>query len=197
MQHKTLDDIQRVIALDKPRAVIDQFIDDYLAGISLAPFYAAEREFAELTAQPDRDPEPAVLDEDDKVLIPAVDYNAIRDARLAELSASYPCLADPGAPRPEPVRDYSLVADLQREIAKAERTRSVERITVTTTAGNEFDGDETSQQRMARALLVSQETGQTETEWVLADNSVAVIGRDELAEALALAMQAQAALWFI
>lgn len=84
-----------------------------------------------------------------------------------------------------------------RAQAKAARAAAVDAITVTTTAGNTFDGDETSQTRMARAILVLQATSTPSTIWVLADNTVIDATAAELTEALALAGAAQAALWVI
>lgn len=52
-----------------------------------------------------------------------------------------------------------------REIAKAARASAVAAITVTTEAGNTFDGDETAQRRMTSAI-----TAMTDTDmlpWVL------------------------------
>lgn len=46
-----------------------------------------------------------------------------------------------------------------REQAKTERAAAVSAITVTTLAGNTFDGDEISQGRMARAISALQATG--------------------------------------
>jgi len=87
-------------------------------------------------------------------------------------------------------------ADLNRSYYKAVRAAKMDSLTVATTGGKVFDADEISQARMARALQTADFTGQTETPWVLADNSVANVSADEMREALALAMQAQAALWF-
>lgn len=83
----------------------------------------------------------------------------------------------------------------EREIAKAARAAAVEAITVTTAAGHTFDGDETSQARMSRAILVLSTGFANEVSWVLADNSVIQADAAELTEALALAGQAQSALW--
>ena len=84
-----------------------------------------------------------------------------------------------------------------REQAKAARQAAVENIKVTTTAGNTFDGDEASQTRMSRAILVLS-TGYAETvPWVLADNTVIQATAAELTEALALSGAAQAALWVL
>lgn len=79
------------------------------------------------------------------------------------------------------------------ELAKAERAQAVAGIKVTTTAGNTFDGDEDAQSRMARAVLV---LGESESvSWVLADNTVTLVGKAELQEALRLAGEAMSAIW--
>ena len=84
-----------------------------------------------------------------------------------------------------------------REQAKATRAAAVEAITVTTAAGNTFDGDETAQTRMARAVLVLSTGAALSVPWVLADNTVIQATAAELTEALALAGAAQAALWVV
>ncbi len=95
-----------------------------------------------------------------------------------------------------------LVAE--REAAKAARAETVARIRVTTAAGNEFDGDEISQGRMARAIIglgvAAGVPGLGEAPtipWVLADNTVINATASELGEALILAGQAQAAVWVL
>jgi hypothetical protein len=83
-----------------------------------------------------------------------------------------------------------------REEWKAQRAAQVEAITVTTTAGNTFDGDEVSQGRMARAVIaLSAAPEGTTVTWVLADNSIIEATPEELTEALALAGAAQALIW--
>jgi hypothetical protein len=84
-----------------------------------------------------------------------------------------------------------------RAAAKAERQVAVDAIKVTTAVGNTFDGDETSQGRMARAIIALQATGAPSITWVLANNSVIQASVAELTEALALAGAAQAAIWVI
>lgn len=84
-----------------------------------------------------------------------------------------------------------------RQTAKAQRELAVSQITVTTSTGKTFDGDETSQTRMARAIIALQATGTPETVWVLADNTPTMTTVAELSEALALAGAAQAAIWVI
>lgn len=97
---------------------------------------------------------------------------------------------------PEQVEDNQRTADAAaHEQKKATREESVARIRVTTASGKVFDGDETSQTRMARAVVALQAAGQTETLWVLADNTPATVTLAELAEALALAGAEQTRLW--
>ena len=87
-----------------------------------------------------------------------------------------------------------------RATAKAARAVLVEAITVTTAAGNTFDGDETSQTRMARAIIALNAQPQTPVptvSWVLANNTVIQATAAELTEALARAGAAQAAVWVI
>jgi hypothetical protein len=87
-------------------------------------------------------------------------------------------------------------AVVDREEFKVSRADIISSAVVTTSFGNTFDADEPSQQRMGRAILVAGETAQTETPWVLADNTVIQVTRPELVEALALSLQAQSDAWF-
>ena len=84
-----------------------------------------------------------------------------------------------------------------REIAKAARAVAVANIKVTTAAGNTFDGDETSQARMSRAILVLSTGAAATVPWVLAGNTVIQADIAELTEALALAGAEQARLWVL
>jgi hypothetical protein len=93
-------------------------------------------------------------------------------------------------------REEAPPAPPTREQLKQARQAAVDAITVTVN-DKVFDGDETSQGRMARALRVAEITGQTSCTWVLHDNTAVEVTRDELAQALALAMQAQGAIWVI
>jgi hypothetical protein len=85
----------------------------------------------------------------------------------------------------------------ERDQLKAQRQAAVDAIKVTTAAGHTFDGDETSQGRMARAIIALSTGLAPSVNWVLADNSVIQATSAELTEALVLAGQAQAALWVI
>ena len=85
-----------------------------------------------------------------------------------------------------------------REELKAQRDAAVAAIQVTTAAGNTFDGDETSQDRMTRAVVaLGAAPADTTVNWVLADNRVLYATKAELTEALMLAGAAQAAIWVI
>jgi hypothetical protein len=76
---------------------------------------------------------------------------------------------------------------------KASREIAVSQIQVTTASGKTFDGDETSQNRITRAVT-SSSAGDTTT-WVLANNIATTVSHDELREALRLAGEEQTALW--
>ena len=93
--------------------------------------------------------------------------------------------AEPPTPEPTP--------EQLREGAKATRASAVGAITVTTAAGNTFDGDETAQRRMASAI-----TAMTDADllpWVLHDNSIMMVNKSELIEALRLAGMQMASIW--
>ena len=72
---------------------------------------------------------------------------------------------------------------------KAAKGLALNLITVTTTNGNTFDGNETARGNMTSAILSSEVIGKTEDTWKLADNTSAVITITELKEALALSIQ--------
>ena len=82
-----------------------------------------------------------------------------------------------------------------REAEKIQRDITTAEILVTTAAGNVFNGDEISQNRLSRAIMALQLTGTLTTHWVLANNVATEVGVPELAEALALSGAAQTALW--
>jgi hypothetical protein len=87
-----------------------------------------------------------------------------------------------------------------RQDAKDQRRALVDAITVTTQAGNTFDGDEISQTRMARAIIGLSAQPQSpipEITWILADNTNKSVTAAELTEALALAGAEQASVWVI
>lgn len=84
-----------------------------------------------------------------------------------------------------------VVADLAA--AKAQRQTLVDAITVTTASGKVFDGNEDAQRRMTSAITAMDDGD--ELPWVLHDNTVSVVTRAELREALRLAGSEMAAIW--
>ena len=92
---------------------------------------------------------------------------------------------------PEKIIDAAAL----REAEKIQRDIVTAKILVTTAAGNVFNGDEISQNRLSRAIMALQLTGTLTTHWVLANNVAVEVGVPELAEALALSGAAQTALW--
>jgi hypothetical protein len=120
-----------------------------------------------------------------------IDYNSyILDCKNIgrELKVSVGYLTD--------TEQLDLQAKDARDLYKDNRDRALNNIVVTISTGKTFDGDETSQDRMARAILTGQATGQTETSWTLADNTSQVVTIAEMVEALALSLQKQSELWF-
>ena len=93
-------------------------------------------------------------------------------------------------PDPEPTEEELL------ERAKRERAKQVAAIKVEVD-GMTFDGDETSQSRMARALEVASITGMGSTVWVLADNTVAEVTVAQMKQALSKAMLKMGELWTV
>lgn len=83
-------------------------------------------------------------------------------------------------------------------VAKEERAAAVGAIIVTVDE-MDFNGDEVSQSRMTRAVLLAVAFGKdmdtTTTKWVLADDTVAYPTIRQLAKALMLAGEEQTAVW--
>jgi hypothetical protein len=95
--------------------------------------------------------------------------------------------------RPEKPVEVLIEENLTR--AKAERANAVAAITVEVD-GMVFDGNEKAQERMARAVLMSNSLEET-IEWVLHNNTVAIVTAEQLRRACRLAGQAQTVLWTI
>jgi len=88
---------------------------------------------------------------------------------------------------------YGIALTLKN--TKANKESLVSNIIVTTTTGKTFDGDEISQDRMLRASSIASITGQTTTQWKLADNTIVEVTLEELKEALVLAGQEMSRIW--
>lgn len=98
-----------------------------------------------------------------------------------------------GAMLKKPEKPAEVVAEEQLQAAKAERAAAVAAITVTVD-GMVFDGDEKAQERMSRAVNMADSMDE-KTEWVLHDNTVAIVTAAQLRQACRAAGQAQTALW--
>ncbi|USE71536.1 hypothetical protein CTT31_20855 [Pseudoalteromonas maricaloris] len=99
----------------------------------------------------------------------------------------------PVAPERPAVRTVEAVlSPFRREVFKLQRTNYVANIKVELN-GKVFDGDEASQDRMARACQFMSDTD--EIVWVLADNNPCSVTKSELMEAGRLAGLKQAELW--
>lgn len=92
--------------------------------------------------------------------------------------------------KPQEIIDAEALAK-----AKAKRAAAVAAITVEVD-GMVFDGDEDAQTRMARAVTMA-ESMDEQTEWVLHDNTVAIVTAAQLKQACRLAGKAQTALWTV
>lgn len=80
-----------------------------------------------------------------------------------------------------------------REQAKANRAEAINSIKVTTRAGNTFDGNERSIAALTQQVVALAPS--EVTSWVLADNSTLSTTREELLEALVLAVTERTNLW--
>lgn len=97
-------------------------------------------------------------------------------------------------PDPEPTEE-ELAA---RELEKAKRLRAAQVAAIKVEVdGMTFDGDETAQSRMARAITAAETAGMDSTVWVLADNTVATVTKAQLQQALTKAMLAMSEVWTV
>jgi hypothetical protein len=81
-----------------------------------------------------------------------------------------------------------------RDLFKIQRAKDVERITVEVD-GKVFDGDETSQNRMTRAVVALKAADTPTTMWTLSDNSTVEVTTSQLEQALVKSGQAQTSIW--
>lgn len=89
--------------------------------------------------------------------------------------------------------EKSAIADSKFAIAKQQRVDDVKKLTVVTSDGYEFDGDEDSQNRMARTIVAMSDTDVTP--WVLANSTVIPATKAILKEALLLSGIAMTQIW--
>ena len=97
-------------------------------------------------------------------------------------------------PDPEPTEEEKAAAELEE--AKRIRAAQVAAIVVEVD-GMSFNGDEDSQSRMTRAIIASDTAGLDSTVWVLADDTVATVTKEQLKQALAKSMLEMGSLWTV
>lgn len=98
-----------------------------------------------------------------------------------------------GALRQAPAKPAEVLEAERLARAKAERAVAVEALTVEVD-GLIFDANEKAQERMARAVLMA-ESPEEQMEWVLHDDSVALVSAEQLRRACRAAGREQGALW--
>lgn len=99
------------------------------------------------------------------------------------------CTIDETFSEDQPQPSQFQLDDLAAIEAKKSKTAALNTITVTTSSGKVFDGDDTAINRMTAAILTAEFIGQTSAEWTLADNTKVTVTLDEVREALALSIQ--------
>lgn len=93
-------------------------------------------------------------------------------------------------------RELTLEEQEAQDLAIAKRERAIKVAAIKVEVdGMTFDGDESAQSRMARAITAAETAGLDSTVWVLADNTVATVTKAQLQQALSKAMLAMAELW--
>jgi hypothetical protein len=94
------------------------------------------------------------------------------------------------------IEPYAPTPQRARALKNFNRDIQVEAIQVTTNNGHVFNGDEDSQNRMSRAIVMLRtKPSGTTIKWVLANNAIVNVGTGELVEALTAAFAAQTAIW--
>jgi hypothetical protein len=87
-----------------------------------------------------------------------------------------------------PPKTPEQLAEIEQTKAKSAKLEALDSITVKTSKGNTFDGNETARNNMLSAIAASEFLGRKETYWRMADNTAALVTVDEVREALALSI---------
>lgn len=82
-----------------------------------------------------------------------------------------------------------LTEEQEKERLRAEKELRLNKIIVTTSNGNCFDGNLEARTNMTNVIITADIIGKTEEIWKLADNSQKLIHLTELKEALSLSIQ--------
>lgn len=173
---RTIEDVKLLIEQNAPQKVIELFAKD----ASEAEQWQFAREYLEYLAQ-------FAKAEAHNADLPVIGKDDNGDDVLAEP------MALPEPPEKPAVKSVEeILAPYNRTLFKKLRAEKVANITVDVD-DMVFDGDETSQQRMARSILVMNDTEQIT--WILSDNTPAQVTKAQLELALRKAGEAQTQLW--
>lgn len=173
---RAIEDVKRLIEQNAPQNVIELFAKD----ASEAEQWQFAHEYLEYLAQ-------LAKAEAHNANLPVIGKDDNGDDALAEP------MALPEPPEKPAVKSVEeVLAPYDRTLFKKQRAEKVANITVDVD-GMVFDGDETSQQRMARSILVMNDSEQIT--WILSDNTKAEVTKAQLETALRKAGEAQTALW--
>lgn len=89
----------------------------------------------------------------------------------------------------------SEVSQSKKLKGKELKESRVSSLLITSSAGNVFNGDELSQNRILKTLTVMGLTGQSKNMWKLANNSIVEVSKEELEEVLILAHAEMDSIW--
>lgn len=112
-----------------------------------------------------------------------------QDENIFEVAPEWQWISCPEECTPEWTYDGNEFHEPVIITPKPSKAELLAAITVTTQSGKTFDGNETARTDILSALTTGELIGATSTNWKLADNTVALVTRDELLEALSLAIQ--------
>jgi len=174
-EFKSLADVERLMSLGKPKAVLDVFAELAATGYQWSWFDLYLTYQAELTG----------YQEAQAAFEPVTDEETGETSEFTGVEPTEP-------ERPTIQTGSGVLAPYLRELFKASRAELVGKLTVTV-EGMIFDGNEKAQDRMTRAVLVLDDV--ETTLWVLADNTVVEVTKAQMLMALRLSGEAQSALW--
>jgi hypothetical protein len=161
--------LDRVIALGKPLKVLEKFSETIATGYRVTYLEAYTKYLKDLET-----------------------WMAIEIPEVTEEEEVFIKPDAPSKPQRYLPTGPEILAPYLREVAKVARTLKISKITVDID-GLIFDGDEDSQARMSRAIIIMDEVA--EIPWTLADNTVVMVRRPILLKALKASGLIQAGLW--
>ena len=175
-ESKSKADLERVIILGKPLYVIDKFAAMVAVGEQWSYFDEFLAHLDDLSAIESYNADLHVLGLDDE------GFEILALAKDLPIEPTKPVLRT----------GSDVLVPFNRGLFKASREALMKALTVTVDTYS-FDGDEASQGRMARAVLVMDDVDTTG--WVLADNTTVPVTKNQLMRALRLAGIEQTRIW--